>query len=28
MKNSVIMAVFAYNSAMSDARIPRKTRPG
>ncbi len=25
MKNSVIMAVFAYNAAMSDARIPRKT---
>ncbi|MBN1939638.1 MAG: M20/M25/M40 family metallo-hydrolase [Candidatus Aminicenantes bacterium] len=25
MKNSVIMAVFVYNAAMSDARIPRKT---
>ncbi len=25
MKNAVIMAVFAYNAAMSDARIPRKT---
>jgi carboxypeptidase Q len=25
IKNSVIMAVFAYNAAMSDARIPRKT---
>jgi carboxypeptidase Q len=25
MKNSVIMAVFAYNAAVSDARIPRKT---
>ena len=25
MKNSVILAVFAYHAAMSDARIPRKT---
>ena len=25
MKNAVIMAAFAYNAAMSDARIPRKT---
>ena len=25
MKNSVIMAAFAYQAAMSDARIPRKT---
>jgi len=25
MKNAVIMAVFAYNAAMSDERIPRKT---
>jgi carboxypeptidase Q len=26
MKNAVIMAVFAYNAAMSDERIPRKTK--
>ncbi len=27
MKNAVIMAVFAYNAAMSDERIPRKIVP-